>query len=890
MKRTDIGSPKAIFITTTALCSVLCASPAFAQIEAGAIDAPLSGQSSPENQAIEDIVVTGSLIRGIAPAGAATIGLNEDAIAATGATTTAQLLANVPQLASFNSVPTVSGGAATASINRVNLRNLPGSTGGGSSTLVLVDGHRLPGMGVLQTAPDPDAIAPGAIERVEIVPDGGSSTYGADAVGGVVNFITRKSFDGIEANGRIGFGDNYTTGDANFTVGKKFDAFSIYATYSFSKRDSIYGRDRDYVTRRDYIADAPLDLTCVPGNVIANGSTYALPALAAGTSNRCDNSDDKTFFPSEERHSIYAGLSIDDGGPVTFNLRGFYTNRVNKSNLGPYTGSTTISPSSPYYRNIAGADADAVQTVFYNFASATGDNVSARAELETWQIAPSMTADLGGGWQLRTLFTYGKGVNRITNSLLDTGMLANLVAAGQFNPYDTASPVNTPYISELTNYGEYAFGRNELANARVTADGALFALPGGDIRLAVGAEYLYEKYTGIDYTGSLSAIETLVPGSAQRHTTALFGEMQIPIVGPSNNFTAVNALNISLSGRYDHYSDFGGTFNPRVGLTYEPVEWISLRGSWGKSFQAPSLADSASAAGSSIITIPFVVFASPDVTPVPGQAQIFLSGGGANLKPQKARTYSIGGEIKPPFLEGLKLGLSYYNIRFKDLIGIPPVFNPSIFYALYPELYVLNPTAEQVKAFAAQAQGGSNAVAPYTVADGQVYSIADGRRFNQANVKVSGLDFNLNYDQDTGFGSIFAALNGNYVLTRKEQTRVGAPVTDSVNLYPRLSFATTVGAKFGSFTAQATLNHTGSSDLVPVAATLDQAKLKSFNVVNLFFQYEFQGEGMSKDLALTLGVNNLFDQDPPIWRTGDGYDATKFTLGRVVQLGVSKKF
>jgi iron complex outermembrane receptor protein len=157
----------------------------------------------------DDIVVTGTLVRGIAPPGANVIGVTAAAIEETGATNVNQVLQTIPQLASFGNLQQPLANSNEVAVNRPNLRSLPGfNTSGGSSTLVLMDGHRLVGMGVTSTSPDPDIIPPGILERVEIVPDGGSAIYGSDAVAGVMNFITIKRFNGVKVYASYGIDDD----------------------------------------------------------------------------------------------------------------------------------------------------------------------------------------------------------------------------------------------------------------------------------------------------------------------------------------------------------------------------------------------------------------------------------------------------------------------------------------------------------------------------------------------------------------------------------------------------------------------------------------------------------------------------------------------------------
>ncbi|CAN7449999.1 TonB-dependent receptor [Phenylobacterium sp. LjRoot225] len=873
-------------------------------VSALAIASAAAAQAAPAaTPELSEVVVTGTLLRGVAPSGSEVVAVGRQEILATGATSTAQLLATVPQAASFNTRPIVSAtGSTQLTVNRPNLRNLPGASGGGSSTLVLVDGHRLPGMGIRQTVPDPDAIAPGAIDRVEIVLDGGSSLYGADAVGGVINFITRKRFDGVEAKGSYGFGDDYQSANTSLTVGKTWESASAFVSYDYAWHDSLYGRDRDYVRRLDYRTGLPLDLTCAPGNVSIGASVYALPGLTLGSANRCDLSDNRTFYPSEKRHSVFGGFTFAPAGPITFDLRGFYTHRVNDGDGGPLTATATIAPinpfvpgftPNPFYRSTGDANAFQAQSVSMDFSSILGAHSKQRTQLDTWGVTPSITADLGGGWQLRWLGNYGRGRTKVANERLDDGAISNLVLTGNLDPYNLSNPANAAVLPLVTNFLDYGLSHNELINSRLVLDGSLLTLPGGDLKVAAGVEYIHEKYESqINGTVAASAVGALPVASANRNVSAVFGEVQVPVVGDGNRSGGLYSLSLSASARYDHYSDFGGTFNPKFGLTYEPVEWVKLRGTWGKSFQAPSLADGAGAAPPTIFAFPFILFANPAVGSTPGQAQIFLGGGGTDLKPQKSTTWSAGFEVKPPVVDGLKISVNYYNIKFKNLIDIPPVFNPAVFYSLFTGNYIMNPTIAQVQALAAQAPGGLAMVSPFTVVPGQVYSIADGRRTNLAAVDTDGLDLSVTYQRDTGFGSIYANVGGNYVLNRKEQSVATAPTVNTVRNQSRFQLSSTLGMVVGALRAQATLNHLGGWDVAPLVSNLNQGRIKSFNVVNAFVQYDVSGQGMLKGLSLTFNVDNVFDKDPPgyngVINSLDGYAVT--SIGRVVQFGINKKF
>lgn len=240
-----------------------------------------TAKKGPGGSDLEEMVVTGTQMRGVAPTGAALIDVGKEDIAASGAVTTAELLATIPQMETFGSTPAVLGGNnVQLTVNRVNLRNLPQGIGASSPTLVLMDGHRLVGVGVGQNYPDPDVVPPGAIERVEVLTDGGSSVYGADAVGGVVNFITRKDYEGAEVSLRQGFGDSYYSTDASATVGDTWDSTSAYVSYNYAQHDAIYGDDRGYARDIDWTTGLPRQSTCAPANVATGGNSWTVNPLA----------------------------------------------------------------------------------------------------------------------------------------------------------------------------------------------------------------------------------------------------------------------------------------------------------------------------------------------------------------------------------------------------------------------------------------------------------------------------------------------------------------------------------------------------------------------------------------------------------------------------------
>lgn len=917
-----------------------------AMTSALAIATSAAAQTTPGEDGIEsstdtteqdkEIIVTGTLVRGIAPPGASVISVDSAAIEETGATSVAQVLQTIPQLGSFASLQAPIANSPEVTVNRPNLRSLPGfNTAGGSTTLVLLDGHRMVGMGNGSTSPDPDVIPPGVIERVEIVPDGGSAIYGSDAVAGVINFVTIKRFDGVKVDGSYGFADNYYRYDANVTAGRDWSSGSIFASYNYAKSDEILGIDRDYI-RQFPGSNGFTSLNCSPGNIQAlagafgqaRGTVYALPGNVANTANQCDGSDFATVYPASERHSVFAGLTQDLSDSITFELRGFYTNRQTQVHNGPFTFSQIITPfpipgvpsiSSPFSGFGSPNLKDIVQQVTGQFGP--NDARLGDIELDTWGITPTVTADLDGNFQLRVLGSYGESEANFTNNSVNERALRNAIIAGQFNPYapTTASP---SVISAITNFQEYNRTRQYYHNVRAIVDGDLFTLPGGAAKIAMGLEYYGEEFStqngqavpgfqnsgfsGLSISGTpiVPAIAGIPRYDLDRNVKSAFGELVVPIFGSDNASPGLNELTFSAAGRFDDYSDIGSTFNPRLGLTYKPVEWISIRGAWGQSFNAPSLADNENASGSTVFVLSGAsasFFAPPaslvqPAGPYPaytGGLIVAQRGNAPDIKPQEATTWTAGFDIQPPFIPGLNLGATYYNIEYSNFIGLPPFESPAVLYRDFGNVITIAPSQALLNAAIAGADvinGPNNPPAAGT------YAFFDARKRNLGDFKLDGIDFRLNYQLPTSFGSVFLNSNGTYELNRARSNVPGAPFLDVLSANAnRFRVRTSAGVEVGPVLGQITWNHLSGYKVDPTVGFVPQDSVSDFNIFDLYFRFEVPGSGVAKDLALTLNVENVFDQDPPEFRGGSQVAgasgiANGNTIGRFVQFGISKKF
>ncbi|MGN6358579.1 MAG: TonB-dependent receptor domain-containing protein [Novosphingobium sp.] len=881
------------------------------------------GEAAPR----DEIIVTGTLIRGVAPPGASPVTVDSKKIQESGATTVAQVLQTVPQLGAFQGLQAPSAASPEVSVNRPNLRSLPGfNTSGGSTTLVLMDGHRLVGMGSTTTTPDPDVIPPGVLRRLEIVPDGGSAIYGSDAVAGVLNFITIDRFDGIRIDASYGFADDYYRYDAAVLAGKDWGSGSLFVAYNYAKGDQLLGIDRDYIRQFPSAGDGRIEIQCTPGNVrrTSDGSFFPIPSAVAGTANQCDSSDYSSLYPAYQRHSVFAGLTQQLSDSIKIDIRAFYSNRKTTIQSGPFRFTTSLTAAQalalapPAYAGLGAQD------VLGSFGA--NDASTTDLSLEAWGVTPTITATLGEKFQLRVMGTYGESTANRRAAVLDTTALSNRVLAGAFNPYNP-STASAATLASLTNLQDFGRTRQYLTNLRVVLDGDLFELPSGAVKIAVGGEYSHEKFVAQNGTtvpgfenggfagNGINTVTAPIPiYRLSRNVKSLFGELVVPVLGRGSG----PELTLSAAGRYDFYSDVGGTFNPRFGATFKPVDWIAIRGAWGTSFTAPSLADDANASSTQVFFLPSFInagFRPPADLVASGAYPAYVAGTGIlavrgnspGIEPQTATTWTIGFDVSPPVVPGLTFGATYFNIDYSNFIGLPPFENADALYRFNGN--VIRTTFNQTDITAIIAQDTDGIIAPLGTSPGSItaagtYAIFDARKRNFGSVKVDGVDFRASYRKETGFGALFANLNGTYDFNRKQQSGASAPFLDQVTFGTnRLRTRATFGGEIGNFLGQLTWNHRSGYNLqAPQGFTgtalgvayVAQAKVDSFNTIDLFFKYDFKGAGLTEDLSLTLNVENLFDTAPPEFRGNTTGVAPGIqngnTIGRFVKIGVSKKF
>jgi len=863
-----------------------------------AIASPALGQAADdtgEARALEEVVVTGTLIRGVAPVGTNVVGVDDTQIQSMGAISTQQVLSQIPAVTSQFGFTPRTGADIGSNTQKPNIRNLGGS--GGNTTLVLVDGHNVVGAGILSTTPDGNILPPGILQRVEVLADGGSSLYGADAVGGIVNFITRRSFEGFEVSGHYGVAKGgYQAGDVNGIAGASWTGGSGYIALSHRENSNLSASKRNY-PRQDLTSRGGSDFrvtTCAAPNVTVGATNYAFPSLVAGPRNLCDLAVYSDIVPEERQDSAFAAVTHDLTDRLSLHATAYLSDRKTTVASAQLTATgVTIPQTNPFFIRVAPG---ASESVAFSFEPVLGAYAIATSKVDQYGFTPTLTYKVGGDWQVAGMFNYGRSKTVVHTPLVNPIALATAAAgttaATALNPFNL-DQTDAGVLRSITNFENYGRNKQTLTEGRVIADGPLFSMPGGEVRVAVGVDYQHQKSDALSVNnapGNLTGAATKV---ATRNVTAVFGQIVVPVVGSENALPLVQAFTIDASLRHDDYSDFGGTTNPRVGFTWEVAGGLSLRGNYGTSFNAPSLADTSGAVDSRAQILAVSPFRAPNSPPTDlFRPTIVLAGGNPDLRPQSADTWSIGADWKPSAFEGFQAGITFWKVKLKDaIIVVPPGFPNSLFTVpAFQQFVTINPTLAQAQAITSgMIVDGAPSIAALFTPFSTPYVIIDARRKNIGSLYVSGLDFYANYSHPTDFGSVFASLSGTYTVNRESEAFSGSGRVDLLDANTsRLQLTGTVGATWDSLTASATFNHRRGYDVTGAGS---QTHTGSFTPVNLAFVYAVPGEGWSKDLTLTLNVDNVFNEKAPFLNMSPTLAPVNgSTIGRFANLGVRKRF
>ncbi len=851
-------------------------------------------QAAPASNPDIRVEVTGTAIRRVEGETALPVTvITRKEIDKSGATNAMELLQMV---SSNNSVGAVnianSVGATTLSAQTASLRGL-----GGGRTLVLINGHRMEGFaGEIQGVQGVNlaAIPFAAIERVEILKDGASALYGSDAIGGVINFITRSDYTGAEVSGqygtptRSGGGDQWN-GSGSFGFGNlDKDRYNVFATLSYQEQKPLDMASRNYSNQGliESIGLYGLSSNTFPGNVttghvgvVNHGVPNYYPASQGCGSARYINAPDIGVVGCQEDLSALPGVNMlpDDKqwnafGKATFQLNddwqgyltGIYSHDETRlviqpgpiSNVFVYgpdgtPGTITVQPSSPFYPH-AEAAAHGVDGQPLNVRYRTMEN-GFRDTTDTNEHG-QLIAGLKGSWKdwdwdVSGYYSDGKTTEHINGGFQDYRLLMPLLNSGTVNLFGYNTPAIVQQLRATNFIGDTIDGKSKNYGADFKTSGEIWKLPAGAMSLAVGGDArketldqnMADAIQGGYITGYGGQIKNV---SGSRTSWATFAELNVPIVKTFEGDVQV---------RYDHYSDFGGTTNPKASLRWQPTKALLFRGSYGTGFLAPSLYQLYTP---NISGVSQSGLSDPIRCPVTGDTGIdcvtqfpVLYGGNQSLKPEESEQMTAGMVFEP--IPGTSLSVDYFKINLKNAIdnGISPV---TILGDLGKYGYLVT-------------RGPVDPAFPNL--PGPITSILQ-TYVNIGGEHIQGLDIEGRWrGEEYSWGRMSFDIQGTYYL-RYDAQNVDGTWSGSVGN----SYGSAVTGVIPRWKHYATL----SWERGPWGATLGNSFQDSYTdqqtdfngntrTVGTLSLWDLQGTYTGfKNTKLTLGVKNLFDKDPPL--------------------------
>jgi iron complex outermembrane receptor protein len=860
--------------------------------------ATLAQTAAAESEELEEVIITGTSIRGIAPVGSTPVVYGRSEMQADAPSSMSDALANIPQIASFGTeqqLATTNRFRTSGFIPVIHNMDI-------GSTLTLFNGHRMAPTGTEATFADPSMIPTIALERVEVVSDGNSAIYGSDAVAGVVNFLYRRDVDGFEAD--IATSQDPDTSFENRNIGllwgKTFARGEVMVAYEHAEHTAALQGEIPWVNdadRRPLGGGDRRPTICNEPRIAVGGVTYSGPGLTAGTAARCNPDDNLTLGFDNERDSVLATARFRPNDTLELWGELNYSDYSEPRYQNWADIAVTVPRTSAFFWTPPGVTLPA--TVTSQTVNVQAENIfGSRLQLATSKITAltlGASFNLGATWKTDVRGHYSKTDDYWDALALDVANLSSLTTSGQFNPYANA-PVSVANLNRTANSaavlaqivngsGTKNTGEQGLTEIEVKADGPLFAISGGDVKAAVGINHRTETLRQVQNAGCQAAGCSFFlrqrDDDFNRGVNSAFFEVATPFVSAANARPGVQELTLSLAGRYDKYDKLDGEFTPKVAFNYRPVESLSFHGSWGKSYAAPNIG---------LTTSTFSIVQ----TGMNIQGATFdtynLGGGNSFLESENAETYSLGLDWKPQgALAGLSAGVSYYNIIYKP--GFPDlIFNP----AFYSQRIVGNeatPTAPVAISPAIMAQIYAQYPPDRIVSPTQTFHlVARTYAINMNQRTFGGMDFNVRYDWETSIGRWGVGLNANQQLERTTQPVAGGPISDDI----------------GTFVApewQGRLQTQWAASKIPLRLTWVANYRGSYNLINTNWAYggdsqilhnltaAYDLENIAKGVTLQARIVNVADSDPPFNDTVVGYDDDNHSpYGRQITLSVHARF
>jgi len=430
--------------------------------------------------------------------------------------------------------------------------------------------------------------------------------------------------------------------------------------------------------------------------------------------------------------------------------------------------------------------------------------------------------------------------------------------------------------------------KSAITSLDANLDGLLLALPAGSARYAVGVQYREESF-GNTYLFPATN-NTFYPS---RNVDAGYIELHIPIVGQTEASRGDPALEVTLADRGEHYSDFGSTQNPQIGVLSKPLPGLAIRGTYGTSFVAPLLSQ-LDPVPSGLVSLPGYIF-----NPAPGGTPntLEVAGGNPDLKPEKAKVWTVGLDFKPPQVPGFTSKLTYYDIVFRNEIIEPAesIFGGNIFAdeaILGPDIVQRNPPLPLIEQLISLPTYRN----PFQVNPTTIGAIFDTRYQNLSTVKTRGLDFGVGYKTTLLGTGIDTGIDGTYIFTFDNQFTSNAPVASSLNtaynptdLRVRARALLDYGALSGGLYVNFTNAYT-DTNITP------SGHVSSWTTADAVATYTFGVAGAPLGgFSVSLSVINLTDRAPPYVTNPNGYPinydgVNANALGRYFSIRLQKRW
>jgi iron complex outermembrane receptor protein len=806
--------------------------------------------------------------------------------------------------------------------NSANMRGI-----GTSRTLVLLDGKRLN-----DTPINPNNIPVSALDRTEVLRDGASSIYGSDAIGGVINFVTKKSYTGasvtLKGTAPSKSGGGESTG-VSFIAGKgnlASDGWNVYVTGDINHQNALPQSARPNITSDERLASAgfpPPKLTkggnSLPANVtLADGSAkvgniaiggnpyYASGCLAPysspGLNNTCTasytaNSLGLTKESQEASLFTKGTLMLGEDNKLSASLlySSIYNRPVKNPTFGiapsiPNFPALIITPTSKFYPGNGVVPAmpgitNQKLTLAWSLYGDLGPTV-----LDYQTDTTRLTLDDEGhfgAWDYKASLWHALYSTHTTfrSGFVNSYGLLDGVASGKLNPFGLQDQTGKDYLDSISTNGQTAnAGLTRMTGLDLNGSRELMTLDGGAVTVAVGASAYHDfSYNSIPDTVVLSGGQTgntaAVNQYASRNVVAAYAELDVPIT---------KALDLDLAVRTDHYSDFGSTTNPKISFRYKPTSTIMLRGSAGTGFRAPTLAERYFGAvngptgitsttyndpllcpgGSPGATTGGTALAGYNPTTVCNARQPINTGANPQVGPERSKTFNLGVVFTPT--RSLLVSVDYFNVQLRDSIG-----------------QLAQPTLFQNPAYANRFVRDANNNLLYI----------DDSLTNMGGVRTNGIDLTTTYNfPKSRFGQFGVQLDGTYVHEFETQVNRNDPWVSSVNKFGPLdpnvmNFRWKYGASAkwispnGAWTSTINQQYKQSFE--------DRNSGTAYHVIDPYtvYNWSLQYNGF-KEWSVLVGVNNVFDRDPPAANyRGEGYSSGEASpVGRTYRLRATLNF